>query len=347
MRSTTKRRPHLAVLALSLTTAITVAGCASSSGSDASEPGTSKAKAASPTAPKGVVTKEFAESALSTYEKTNNKANDLASKARTVQARELLSKVEGGQLNEQSQADYAQWKTWSAKEQKDYGTPFFYTDRQYVLPREGTATWFAVVGKSSSSDEDQALMIFDRVGGTYKMVASVYAESTPLPEVAVDRNGLATAVDPSRQVGALAPEDLAVAFEDLFETGGKHSGAQLASTRPAKESVGFYKDRNDNNGGKATSDFTYADPAHPKVYALELKNGGVLTLFPTAHTVTRSLKGAYASTYEIDPSKAEAVYNPLSRDTITDEQQGQALAVLTPSGKPQVIAREYRLVDSR
>ncbi|MFE0357512.1 hypothetical protein ACFW2K_26325 [Streptomyces nigra] len=345
MRSTTQRRRHLAVLALSLTTAVTVAGCASSSGSGTSETRTSKA--ASLPAPKGVVTKEFAESALSAYEKTNNKANDLASKARTVQARELLSKVEGGQLNEQSQADYAQWKTWSAKEQRDYGTPFFYTDRQYLLPREGTATWFAVVGKSSSSDEDEALMVFDRVDGTYKMVASVYAESTPIPEVAVDRNGLATAVDPSRRVGGLAPAGLAVAFEDLFETGGKHSGAQLASTRPAKESVGFYKDRNDNNGGKATTEFTYADPAHPKVYALKLKNGGVLAVFPTAHTVTRSLKGAYASTYEIDPSKAEAVYNPLSRDTIIDEQQGQALAVLTPSGKPQVIAREYRLVDSR
>src|SRR3954452_2766608 len=49
--------------------------------------------------------------------------------------------------------------------------------------------------------------------------------------------------------------------------------------------------------------------------------------------------GAYAPTYEIDPSKAEAVHNPISRDTITDEQQGQALAVLTPSGKPPVIAR--------
>ncbi|MEU0061577.1 hypothetical protein [Streptomyces sp. NPDC006334] len=57
------------------------------------------------------MTKQFAASALSAYEKTNNKANDLASKGRTVQARELLSKVEGGQLNEQSQADYAQWKT--------------------------------------------------------------------------------------------------------------------------------------------------------------------------------------------------------------------------------------------
>ncbi|MEU0061576.1 hypothetical protein [Streptomyces sp. NPDC006334] len=61
-------------------------------------------------------------------------------------------------------------------------------------------------------------MIFDRVEGTYKMVASGYAESTPIPEVAVDGNGLATAVAPSRRVGALAPDSLAVAFEDLFET---------------------------------------------------------------------------------------------------------------------------------
>lgn len=345
MRSTTKRRRQLTVFTLSLTTAVTVAGCASDSGSGAPEPRASKATSAP--APKGVVTQQFAASALSAYEKTNNKANGLASKARTVQAGELLSNVEGGQLNEQSEADYAQWKTWSAKEQKAYGTPFFYTDRQYLLPREGAATWFAVVGKSTGGDKDEALMIFDRVDGTYKMVASVYAESTPIPEIAVDRNGLATAVDPSRRVGTLAPDGLAVAFEDLFTSGGKHSGVQLASTRPAKESVGFHEDRNDNNGGKATTEFAYAAPAHPKVYALKLRNGGVLAVFPTAHTVTRSLKGAYAPTYEIDPSKTEAVYNPVSRDTITDEQQGQALAVLAPSGKPQVIAREYRLVASR
>ncbi|MFF3740922.1 hypothetical protein [Streptomyces sp. NPDC002566] len=96
----------------------------------------------------------------------------------------------------------------------------------YLLPREGTATWFAVVGRSSGSDKGEALMIFDRVDGTYKRVASAYAESTPIPEVAVDRNGLATAVEPSRRVGALAPDGPAVAFEDLFETGGKRSRAQ-------------------------------------------------------------------------------------------------------------------------
>lgn len=345
MQPTTPRRRSLAVFALSLATAVSLAGCGSSSGSSA--PGPDVSKASSAPAPKGVVTKQFADAALSAYEKTNNQANSLASEAHTVQARKLLSKVEGGQLNEQSQADYAQLKTWSAKEQKEYGTPFFYTDRQVLAPREGTATWFAVVGKSTGGDKHQALMIFDRVNGTYKMVASVYAESTPIPEVALDRNGLATAVDPSRRVGTLAPDGLAAAFEDLFETGGKHSGSQLALNQPAKESVEFYEDRNADNGGKATTEFAYADPAHPKVYALKLKNGGVLAVFPTAHTVTRSLKGAFAPAYEIDPSKIEAVYNPVSRDTITDEQQGQALAVLTPSGKPQVIAREYRLVDSR
>ncbi|WP_276147152.1 hypothetical protein [Streptomyces sporangiiformans] len=36
-----------------------------------------------------------------------------------------------------------------------------------------------------------------------------------------------------------------------------------------------------------------------------------------------------------------------SRAIITDEHQGQAFATLTPSGKPKVIAREYRMVDSR
>jgi hypothetical protein len=58
-------------------------------------------------------------------------------------------------------------------------------------------------------------MIFDKSGDSYKLVAAVYADETPIPEIAVDRNGFATAVDPSKRVGTLAPDERGDAFEDL------------------------------------------------------------------------------------------------------------------------------------
>ncbi|MFF8092347.1 hypothetical protein [Streptomyces sp. NPDC016675] len=59
------------------------------------------------------------------------------------------------------------------------------------------------------------------------------------------------------------------------------------------------------------------------------------------------LKPRYLSGFDITPDDEEARYDATKRDVVTDEFQGQALAVLDPQDKPRVTAVEYRMVDSR
>ncbi|MFD7283649.1 hypothetical protein ACFV80_43330 [Streptomyces sp. NPDC059862] len=327
---------HLAAGVLSMTTTAALTACGENSDTEA-QTRSDTTSSARPT-PTGIVTKAAASKIVNNYEKVNNRAN-------ATQDEKLLATVEGGQVHEQSQADYEQFKTWSAKK-KEYASSFSYQDRSYWLPAAGTASWFAVTGTSNASDS-HILMIFDKVGATYKMVAAVYSD-TPIPEIAVDRYGLATEVDPSKKVGTLAPNELGGVYEDLFETGGKKAGKQLASTESTKESVSVYEDRDDGDAARwATKKFFAKDPAHKKVYALKLASGGVLAVFPTAHTQELMLKPEYMGNSQINPNKTEAVYNSTPRTVVIDHFEGQGFAELTPNGKPKVTAMEYRMVDSR
>ncbi|MFI6494759.1 hypothetical protein [Streptomyces sp. NPDC050564] len=332
-----KRPRRLTVLAIGVTTAITLSACGA--GSDTGAAG-SPSPSVSRT-PQGVVTQETAKKVLDNYEKINNEAN------KTRDAK-LLGTVEAGQVHEGSKADYTLFSTWSATNRTAHGNPFSYKNRSYYRPPAGTATWFAVKATASFDSKQDVLMVFDKVAGTYKMVFALWAGEAPIPAITVDRYGLASVADPSQPVGTLAPDKLTGAYEDLIETGGKKEGKQLASTKTSKGSLSLYDNR--DKGAEArwsTKNFFAAKPAYPKVYALELADGGVLAAFPTAHTQESLLKPAYRGSFQMGPTKEEAVYNPSKRAVITDTFQGQGLAELSPKGKPKVTVMSYKMVDSR
>lgn len=343
MSRPTHRLPHLrrlTVLALGVTTAVTLTACGGGSGAD-----TDDAPARSTDAePKGLLTEQAAEKVVDTYERVNNRAN-------AERDQKLLSTVEAGQVHEQSKADYKQWEVWSKEDQKEYASSFTYEDRDYLIPAaDNGVTWFAVKTRSSASTEDEAaLMVFDKVGGTYKLTMAVYADESSIPEFAVDRHGHVTPADPSKKVGAHAPDELGALYEDFFETGGKaKAGKTFTPTETSKDSIEVHEEGPDDDmEAYATEKYFAKDPAHPKVYALKLADGGTLALFPTAHTSELMLKPRYMSGFDINPNEKEALYNPSERDIVTDEFQGQALAVLDPGAKPRVTAIEYRMVDSR
>ncbi len=79
-------------------------------------------------------------------------------------------------------------------EQKAYTKPFSYQDREYVI----------------------------------------WADGEEPPKLAVDRHGLAEAVDPDTKVGKLAPSEIGAAYEDFLEAGGKKEGKALTSTKPVE-----------------------------------------------------------------------------------------------------------------
>ncbi|WP_432190251.1 hypothetical protein [Streptomyces sp. Tue6028] len=278
---------------------------------------------------------------LDTYQKINNRANH----ARNLP---LLRTVEAGQLNVQSAADYRQFKTWPKKKQDYYAGAFFYRSRQYLIPAKSSGvTWFAVRAKDSTSKKE-SLLVFDQVNGTYKLVASLWSDGHPIPKIATDKNGLVTPADPAARVGDLAPNDLHDAFEDLYTTGGKKTGAKLAATAISKQAI---KDHTDRNNGKnsAYTTFSYftTEPAHPKVYALRLADGGVLAAFPSAHTTEYMLKPQYRSSFQITPTETESLYDGSKRVVVINEHQAQVLAAMHPTGKPEVLSLEWRLVDSK
>ncbi|MET9914378.1 hypothetical protein ABZZ74_48095 [Streptomyces sp. NPDC006476] len=331
-------RRLLAALALTVTTAITLSACSSGDSGGQHRP----APAAPDTSRRttGVIDTTAAREVVDAYQAANNAAN-------ARQDLKGLARIEAGMAYVQDRSDYQQWKTWPAKERTRYASGFRYEQRAYYIPRAGTATWFAMEATSSDAAKARGLFVFDRRGGRYKMVTAVYATGKmPMPKIAVDSHGLATAVDPARKVGALAPKDLTAAVTDLYVTGGSKQGRQLAPTPASKEAVRLHDDR--NRGAKAswrTASYFSAQPAHPQVYSLRTADGGVLALAPGAYTIeylhTRYLHGGL-----IIPGPQEAVYNANHRPVITDEYQGEALVALSPT-QAKLIARDFRLVDSR
>lgn len=330
------RLRRLTVLAIGVTTTISLTACGSTSdaGGDSASP------KASP-APKGIVDQKTASSVVDAYEKANNKAN-------ATRDAKLLGTVEAGQVHEQSKADYKHWPTWSKKRQKTYASPFFYRDRKLWVPAaDSGVSWFAVTARSVKDPKDPGgLLIFDKVGGRYKMVAAVALKAKP--KIAVDRNGFAAPADPSKKVGTLAPDEIGERYEDFFETGGKEAKRFFTSTEDTRESTKVYSERNSGESGRwSTTKYEVAEPAHPAVYALRLVGGGVLSVFPTAHTESQVLKGAYLYNSKITPGLETRVYNPTPRIAIINDYQGQGLAELQPQKKVRVTELEYRITGSK
>ncbi|MEU9168621.1 hypothetical protein AB0D34_12625 [Streptomyces sp. NPDC048420] len=327
---------HLTLFAAGATMAVALTAC----GTNPDKPGPPTATA-SPT-PTGVVTSTQASKIVDRYEAINSRANK-------IQDRDLLGTVEGGQLYEQSTAYYRLFTTWSKKDQAYYEKPFSYRNRSYYIP-EGQS-WFAVQATASGS-KSEALLVFDKTGGQhFKMVAAVYADQkNSIPAVDTSNHGLATAVAPSTRVGTLAPDQTSTAFEDLYETGGKHAGTKLASTAATRTAVSTYRERATYKNAKyATLHWEATQATNPKIYALRLRHGGAIAVFPTAHNRMEQLKDGfiYSGNVKLSPGAQQAVFNKTPRVAILDEFQGQTLAQFTPAGEPKVLGVEYQLVDSR
>lgn len=324
--------PRLKVAALGVTTALALTACGGQAGSDSGVDDT----------PQGVVTQAAAKKIADQYEEANNKAN-------AAQDEKLLGTVEAGQVYAMDKAVYTLFDTWPKKEQKAFAEPFSYQDREYVIPKKGTATWFAVRATSSVDRKNSVLLVFDKVGGTYKMVLSLWADGgEPLPKLAVDDHGLAEAVDPGAKVGKLAPADLGTAYEDFLETGGKKEGKALTSTKPVENAKQTYQ-RSSTEGaadGKATQKFFTKPPADPSVYALRTADGGVLALFPAAHKQESLLKESYRSIADLVPNDEQSALGATRGALITDVFEGQGLAELTPKAA-RITAVDFQHVDAR
>ncbi|MFJ5645839.1 hypothetical protein [Streptomyces sp. NPDC093223] len=343
MSTPAARTPHRlspVVLAAAVTAALALTSCSGPDENARSSAGSSSH--ASPAA-QGVIDLKSAKAAVDAYEKTNIKAN-------AKQDAALLATVEDGMAYVQDRAHYEQWKTWSAADRKQYASPFRYTHRTYLIPKSGTgaSSWFAMTATTSDPSHQRGLFVFDKRDGRYKLVAAVWASyKLPIPDVAVDGHGLATAVDPAARVGALTPDAVGAAVTDLDVSGGKREGSRLTSTPASKQAVKEYTDRNSGEDGTwRTANFFSIKVAHPQVYALRTTDGGALVLAPHAFKI-EFLHKRFMHGGTIVPGKQEAIYNSAHRPVVTDDYQGQALVALPLTGKARLITRDVQMVDSR
>lgn len=325
------RRPLRTLSLLAVVTAAGLSGCASG-GQPANDSPTSAPPTSAP--PRGVVSRAEAEKILDHYQEINNKANRSRNAA-------LLATVEAGQLYARSKADFEQFDTLSAKDKKQAGEPFTFTQRSFYIP--ATGNWFAA--EASTTGKNHTVMVFEKsadTGDTWKKVISLFPQqSLPAPTT---KDGVAEPTDANTTVGLLAPANVPDAVEDLFATGGTKDGSKLSHTNDSAKSIlTTYKERGNNLGSQATVNFFPATPLHQRVYTLRT-DAGVLVIAPLAHKEESLVKN---SGLQITPGKTESVYNRTPRALVTDDFQGETVVHLPLQGKPEILAYRYAMVDSR
>ncbi|WP_330351702.1 hypothetical protein [Streptomyces sp. NBC_00582] len=325
------RRPLRALCLLTVVTAAVLSGC-TNDGKPAHDGPTSAPPTSAP--PRGVVTRAEADMILDTYQDVNNRAN-------ATRDAKLLATVEAGQLYARSKADYEQFATLSAKDKKQAGEPFTFTQRSFLIP--ATGNWFAA--EASTTGKNHTVMVFEKsadTGDTWKKVISLFPQrALPAPTT---KDGLAEPADANSPVGLLAPANVTDAVEDLFATGGTKDGSKLSHTNDsAKNILTTYKERGDTLGSQATVNFFPVTPLHQKVYTLRTDTG-VLVIAPLAHKQESLVKN---SGLQITPGKTESVYNRTPRALVADQFQGETVVHLPLQGKPEILDYRYAMVDSR
>lgn len=325
-----------AAAAIGLTAALSLAACASGAPSGDRVPASHKPSAtASPSpAPQGVVTLSEANKILDTYQDVNNRAN-------ATRDPKLLATVEAGQLYARSKAEFEQFETLSEKEQKDYGKPFTFTDRTFYLPAGGD--WFAA--QATTNGKNHTVMVFEKSPATanaWKKVVSLFPAKALSPVETAD--GVAHTAPAATTSGALAPDGVTAAVEDLFATGGTKQGAALSRMSDSVKSIlKTYKERGKSLGPQAKVSFFPTTPVNEKVYTLRTPDG-VLAIAPLAHN-EESL--VLQPGLQITPGKVGSVYDKSPRPVMVDVFQGEALVLLPEKGQPDILDYRYAQTDSR
>lgn len=312
--------------AVGATAVAVLAGCSGTKPSQDAAPTSNTHKVHATPPPTGAVTTTQAKAIVDHYVAVNNKAN-------ATRSPKLLSTVEGGQLFLRSKADFEQWSTMKAADQRDYQRPFYYMDRSYYIP--AGQSWFAVKTRGSRS-KIASFIIFDKEkSGGWKCTAAL-ALWSPLPKIDTSNHKLATAVNVKTKVNGLAPARLNQAYEDLFVTGGKQSGKALSLTNEtAKSALKIHREKPTGRDAKLTTKFfTQQAAQEDKVYTLKLSDGGTLALAPTAHSSTYAIKPQFAGQFEITPFMTKPSTPPRSAWRWTTRSRARCSLYFLLTGRP-------------
>jgi hypothetical protein len=240
------------------------------------------------TAPKPVPALSAAQArdVITRYSKINNEAN-------ADRSRRLLDTVEDGPLYAMSVSDYTETEGLPAADRKPY-EPWSYdiASAKLYIPRldAGQDRWFAAALSSQKGKAPSRLAVFAErpQHKRWEMVSVVDLNSQKLPDVALDRDGYATAVAANDNNHLAADADLLrAAVLDNFATGGTNTGTKVfAPTKASKQQIEVHDETGTRFGDQGTTVFAGTTNRYQDAYALKTNDGGALILFSHMHTQT-------------------------------------------------------------
>ncbi|MFJ2270910.1 hypothetical protein ACIOHO_32065 [Streptomyces sp. NPDC087849] len=142
------------------------------------------------------------------------------------------------------QGENATYRWWTTH-QRSYLAPFSYAQPHFYLPRApgpGSHPWFTVLAHAPKNTKANTFMVFVKEGTTWKMSAATgFDIGQPPPQVALDADGYATALDPGTTGLALKPSTLPAAVNDNYLTCGTKNGAVFGKSTDVTQQRTAYK----------------------------------------------------------------------------------------------------------
>ncbi|CCK32039.1 putative lipoprotein [Streptomyces davaonensis JCM 4913] len=272
---------------------------------------------ATPAAPKPVAALSDAQAraVITNYSKINNEAN--AQRDRT-----LLDTVEDGPLYAMSVSDYTETEGLPKADRKPY-KPWSYdtSSAKLYIPRftTGQDRWFAAALSGEKGKDPGRIAVFAEQpkNKRWELVSVVDLDSKTLPDIALDKNGYATAVAATGNNQLAADANLLrTAVIDNFATGGRNTGTKVFDpTKASQQQIKVHDETTRKFGKLGTTVFSEGTNRFTDAYALKTSDGGALVLFAHTHTQTDAVAH---SGLQINPDKDDNAWlHGIPRTSVT------------------------------
>ncbi|MFD5583277.1 hypothetical protein ACFWII_05645 [Streptomyces sp. NPDC127063] len=163
------------------------------------------------------------------------------------------------------------------------------TDVYIPRIKPGQQRWFAAVTRSGGKKQYARVLVLaeNTKAKRWEMVAAVDLDDPEqLPDITLDEEGYATAVDASSTTLAAPVGVLRTAIADNFATGGEKTGRKVFTpTEASRRQIKVHDQTTRKFGTRGTTRFASADTQFPDAYALKTASGA-LVIFSHTHTST-------------------------------------------------------------
>ncbi|MFB7763619.1 hypothetical protein [Streptomyces xiamenensis] len=282
----------------------------------------------SPETPQGAITEAQALEVITAYSQTNNQAyRDLDAS--------LLEEIEGGSMLQRSLADLEQYLGRPETDREPI-QEWEYTDPQVYVPA-GETWWMAQASAGPREEGSQRLLTFEQGKESWLLVSAIPLDEA-LPTIALDEHGLAEAVPADDPAGALMPQDVVEAYEDLWQTGGTGPGASLTTT-PGVQGILELRTPEDP---LLLSRISATTPEHEHTWTLRSEDGGTVTVATTAHSETLTVPTGE----HVFPGKSAGYYNPTPRNPLITHHTGEIAVSIPSTGAPQLLGDRWQIIGS-